>query len=394
MRRTGITSPLIRFSLMLLLAGLMTLSLLAQDDCLALVEEALEQTDRFCADIERNQVCYGYPPLTAEPQRSAGRLELDRPGDVADVGDMQTLTLNGMTLPDEWGVALLKIQANLPDSLPEQNVTLMLLGDVRLENDSDMNVFYFASGAGDSGCEDAPESGILIQTPYNAYETRLNINETEVTLDGTVFLQAEPGREMTLRVISGAAALYAAGEGVFAPEGTIVYVPLNRSGMADDIPSEPEPYDREMVRALPLVYLEQRVRIAPPPSRDDIEQIGRGMPVEGFWDIDFNEDSVGCPLLAEELTFNDYTKELQVINGGRQLRCDTCDYEYETTATAPGFHVYAIDDVAGDLKYTYREALHLTTPATLQGSRAFLIRHSRTGEECAIVTGFTGLLQD
>ena len=37
--------------------------------------------------------------------------------------------VNGM-----WGVALLRVQANLPDTLPGQNVTMLLFGDVAIEN--------------------------------------------------------------------------------------------------------------------------------------------------------------------------------------------------------------------------------------------------------------------
>ncbi len=35
---------------------------------------------------------------------------------------------------DHWGVALLSVQANLPDTLPGQSVIFMLLGDTQVEN--------------------------------------------------------------------------------------------------------------------------------------------------------------------------------------------------------------------------------------------------------------------
>src|SRR5690606_20836366 len=34
-----------------------------------------------------------------------------------------------------WGVALMQIQANLPDTLPGQNVTFLLFGDVTIEEE-------------------------------------------------------------------------------------------------------------------------------------------------------------------------------------------------------------------------------------------------------------------
>ena len=33
-----------------------------------------------------------------------------------------------------WGVALMRIQANLPDTLPGQNVTMLIFGDVQIQN--------------------------------------------------------------------------------------------------------------------------------------------------------------------------------------------------------------------------------------------------------------------
>ena len=33
----------------------------------------------------------------------------------------------------EWGVSLMQLQANLPDTLPGQNVTVLLFGDVTLQ---------------------------------------------------------------------------------------------------------------------------------------------------------------------------------------------------------------------------------------------------------------------
>jgi hypothetical protein len=42
-----------------------------------------------------------------------------------------------LLVPDEWGIALMKIQANLPDTIPGQNVSMLIFGDVLIENQAD-----------------------------------------------------------------------------------------------------------------------------------------------------------------------------------------------------------------------------------------------------------------
>ncbi len=119
--------------LLILLLSL-TITLLAQDDvCPALVQTALEYTDEVCSTTERNQACYGN--LRVEAVLNAGAdLEFDSPGDRVGIADIQTLNLSAMATPDEWGVALMQVQANLPDTLPGQNVTMLIFGDVTIEN--------------------------------------------------------------------------------------------------------------------------------------------------------------------------------------------------------------------------------------------------------------------
>src|SRR5690554_6924693 len=88
----------------------------AQDDgdqCALLVEDVVAQVQEACAGVERGQVCYGEPGVTV----SASGVEsaaLDEPS-ISDLAGLNALS----TAPADpeagaWGVAVLKLPANLP----------------------------------------------------------------------------------------------------------------------------------------------------------------------------------------------------------------------------------------------------------------------------------------
>jgi hypothetical protein len=124
-----------RFVWLLLFIGLSTGIALAQDAaCPDLVQTALDYIDAQCSGIERNQACYGNLQIEAVPQTGVTDFKFDTPGDIETIASIGSLNLSGMLTPDEWGVTLMSVQANLPDSTPGQNVTMLLFGDVTIEN--------------------------------------------------------------------------------------------------------------------------------------------------------------------------------------------------------------------------------------------------------------------
>lgn len=113
-------------------------SAIAQGDdetCSTIVQDALSITEQVCqASTGRNQACYGNITLLAEPQPGIDDLTFEQQGDIVDVDMIRTLQLSSMNRDaDEWGVAYLQLQANLPDDTSE-NLTLLLFGDVSIEN--------------------------------------------------------------------------------------------------------------------------------------------------------------------------------------------------------------------------------------------------------------------
>lgn len=104
-----------------------------QDNCPALVLSTITTADEACASTGRNQACYGNISVQAEAQPDASNFVFEKAGDVVDVATVQRLQLSAMNVEtDEWGIVILRVQANLPDTLPGQNVQMVLFGDVEL----------------------------------------------------------------------------------------------------------------------------------------------------------------------------------------------------------------------------------------------------------------------
>ncbi len=122
-----------------LVLALYIVPVLAQSaDCPTEVQAAIKAVGDLCATTGLNQACYGNVSLTAEPQPGVTSFVFDKPGDVARVANMQSLKLDAFDeVKKEWGVALMRLQANIPDTLPGQSVSFLVFGDVQLENKVD-----------------------------------------------------------------------------------------------------------------------------------------------------------------------------------------------------------------------------------------------------------------
>src|SRR5215470_6617299 len=93
-------------------------------NCSELVQTALEATNNVCDATSRNSACYGHVKLQAEPQPGFGPFKFDAAGDKVSVAHLNSLSLSPMDMTTgTWGVALLRLQADIPDDKP-QNVNL------------------------------------------------------------------------------------------------------------------------------------------------------------------------------------------------------------------------------------------------------------------------------
>lgn len=145
------------FVTLVLVCLLPVFAALAQDEaCTGLIEQAVSLVGQHCEATERNEACYGNLQIELTPQENAGELRFAAPGDRVSLLDVQALSLSALTRPDEWGVALLRVQANLPDTLPGQNATLLLFGDVLLDSYEEQLLQFEVSSAGNVNLRSGP----------------------------------------------------------------------------------------------------------------------------------------------------------------------------------------------------------------------------------------------
>jgi len=343
--------------------GLLTMSALAQQEtCPAIVQSVLDSADTVCESVGRNQVCYVNLQAEITPQDPTVRLKFDRPGDLVSLEYVESMIMTPLnTVDNTWGVSLMKLQANLPDTLPGQNVTMLLFGDVEIRNEVDsadtpitlpatattnanvrvapstntgvlraltvneavtidgrnsdgtwvrlalargesgwvfadlltiegdimtlsavvagevnqtltpMQAFYFKTGVGDAACSEAPESGIVIQTPSGGQKVNLTANGVDISLGSTAFLQAQPEESMTMAVVEGEGTLTASDVTVVVPAGSQSSVPLDEKGEPAGPPTTPEPYDEDKMNRLPITPLEEDIEIADSLTQEELD---------------------------------------------------------------------------------------------------------------------------
>jgi hypothetical protein len=107
----------------------------AQGSCSALVTRALEAVDTNCDGLERNSACYGFNSVQASFLQNVADDFFTQPSDISplvDIASIKTAPLDEAN--GRWGVAVMSVQANIPNALPGQAVTFVLLGDTQVIN--------------------------------------------------------------------------------------------------------------------------------------------------------------------------------------------------------------------------------------------------------------------
>jgi hypothetical protein len=265
--------------------------------CPDIVEQALEAVENYCSELGRNQACYGNIQLSAQPQPDVSSFNFTDTGDIVDAGDILSLDLSPLDESSgDWGVALMSLQVDIPNTLPGQNITFILFGDVELENaasegQSPIQAFYLRTGIGAMDCEEAPESGLLVQTPEGIDEVSFNINGVDVKVGSTVLFQtnaiSEQENEMLISTVEGTAVVSFEDEAYPAIAGTRVRLPLNQELLPTGRPSLPETYEEGSLDNLPIDVLPREIEIAPPLEAIELlqERLILGLPpcdVEGL----------------------------------------------------------------------------------------------------------------
>lgn len=278
----------LRWLWMSIFTGLLSIAVIAQGaDCPTIVTTALDSLDAVCAETGRNQACYGNVLIDLQQQVDTEVVPFEAPGDTVNLSDVATMKLAPLNVEaNTWGVAMMKLQANIPNTNPGQNVTFLMFGDVEIDNavtedDSDftpMQAFYFSSGVGDAGCEEAPESGLLIQTPEGVEEVLLNVNGANMSLGSTAFLQAGVNRdnedefELAISVLEGQGVIEAYGEVSPIPAGSWIRLRTDRNLNVIAPPDNPVPYKFDRHNILPIGLLEREFEIADSLTQEELDE--------------------------------------------------------------------------------------------------------------------------
>ena len=291
-------------TLLLGIFALFGIVIIAQlDECPAIVETALDSIDSICADTGRNQACYGNVSIETEFQADVTDIMFVETGDIIDVGHIRWMQLSPMNEAEgRWGLAMMRLQANIPDTTPGQNVTFLLFGDVEITDASDdfadtdlnpMQAFYLKTGIGDADCAEAPESGLLVQTPDGIDEVAFNVNGVDIAMGSTILFQAEANSEMTVSAMEGAAMMELEGDIHTAIAGMELRIPIDEHFRPTGPPPPPEAYREDTMRRVPSARMQRPIQPPPPMSDEQVaqaqEMIRNGQPpcgMEGFPDCD------------------------------------------------------------------------------------------------------------
>lgn len=254
-----------RFGLFVVLAFSVWLlpTTVAQDSaCSSVVETALTIAQESCTELGRNVACYGHNELEAQTTDETPLPGFTAPGDIEAILNLQSISTSPLDESNGlWGIGLLSLQANLPDTLPGQNVTFVIFGESRLEAredesfDAPLQAFYFSAGVGTSSCEEAPD-GLLIQAPQ---ETSVNflINGIEVEVGSTTYIQAaNDGLDsLTFNTLAGTVQVTSGEMSQTIEPGYQV------TTNAEEPASEPEPYEYDAMVHAPTSLLPDAVSI-------------------------------------------------------------------------------------------------------------------------------------
>lgn len=311
--------------------------LLAQEECPSLVVTVIDNLLAKCSSAEPDSLCFVHPSAEITSVSDALNTPLELPGDTFSLEN----TRNVCSAPldretNTWGVNLLTMSAGLPESVAG-GIRLLLIGDAELASatgEAFGQGFYLRTGMDDAPCSSMPESGLLIQVPQEAGEIAISINGVDLTVNGSIYVQAQINREMRIRAFTGALSLHSAYGNSGAVAGTAVSIPMDEMLFPAGPPSGPEAYAPELTNVSTALVGE----VINPPTEEQALLIeaftANGLPLCGSGDFlpacEALISRMGgelCPLNAEgaadcSIVFTGWD-ELGVLPFDEVSRCDS-----------------------------------------------------------------------
>ncbi len=210
--------------------------------CQDVLVRAMDTLKASCDNLGRNKACYANNKVQAQASSDSTPLKFDATGDIAAIQMIRSIVTSPLDVQQgTWGLSLLKLQVNLPDTLPGQNVSFLVFGDTSVENTSgDMKAFYFVNRIGEPSCAEAPADGIVVRSPNHAHVT-FAANGVQINIASTVFLRAQRNGKMQVDLVQGSARVIANGASQILASGQSLTVQM---GGADGltpvgVPSKP-----------------------------------------------------------------------------------------------------------------------------------------------------------
>lgn len=108
-----------------------------ENTCTPLVVQALQEVSANCGGLGRNVACYGFNRVDATFTQVMAEDFFNQPSDRSELALLTTVQTAPLDMAiNQWGVVVMNMQANLPDTLPGQGVIFLLFGDIQLANAS------------------------------------------------------------------------------------------------------------------------------------------------------------------------------------------------------------------------------------------------------------------
>jgi hypothetical protein len=239
---------------------LMGASVLAQTtECPDFIYDYIEQTAEVCAATGRNQICYGSNAIDIELLNSD--VAFGNPGDITDLANVDSIQTSSLDIAtQEFGMALMQVQAEVEGALPGQVVTFLLMGNVSVdginEGDAPMQAFRFSTGIGAPTCENSNYDALMIDSP-DGLVINFSVNGVDIELGSTAIIVGKPDNKIDMLVLEGHGRVTAMGETVEVEEGFWTQIPMNPETGTEAVapPEEPVPFGSGRVVHLPLNLL-------------------------------------------------------------------------------------------------------------------------------------------
>lgn len=219
--------------------------------CSSAVREALNTLDQTCDQLGINMACYGQDKVYATVRDQSADVSFNEPSDTAALHHLQSIQTAEIDMASQqWGIAVMKVQASLENTLPGQGIMFIMLGDVTVDNGvgvdeaeknyTAMQAFHFTSGMGHLQCVDTP-SALVVQGP-NDLTVNINANGVDIDISSTLMLTQTDAQRMRLTTLSGEVkATNPGGDVIYLPEGFSVDFEVDAAGQMVGVFDFPKP---------------------------------------------------------------------------------------------------------------------------------------------------------